>query len=240
MSETSKSPNLIHLLFDLQHDQSMQRQSVDGKSLPTQLALLRAWQSRRLSRTYADLSADPQFGPACRFFLSDIYAPRDFSQRDHDFERLHDLLSRFLPAQMLRLLHDAIQLNRLSYALDNRLLEALVNQPGVTQAITPEQYAEAYRLCDNYARRAAQIEQLADILTQVGEGTRLPMVGVSLRLARIPAQAAGWFELYDFLARGYTAFKPMRRIHTFARTIRDRETRILDRIYARHPHPFDL
>src|SRR4051794_40704114 len=86
--------------------------SVAGVALNPQLTLLRTWQSQRLAQSYADLLADPHASPACRFFLSDIYAPRDFSQRDHDIERIYAYLVRVLPSQALQLLSTVIELNR--------------------------------------------------------------------------------------------------------------------------------
>jgi hypothetical protein len=122
--------------------------------------------------------------------------------------------------------------------LDDALLHVLVEQLGVTDTITPEVYAQGYRICDNYAERARQIELIGIVLRQVGEGARLPVVGMAMRLARIPAQRAGWGELYDLLARGYAAFKPMRDVKAFVKTVEQREMRILDRIFAGAPDPF--
>jgi hypothetical protein len=106
-----KLPNPKQLLHDLQHDEALRHQPVLATDLDPPLARLRQWQSERIARTYADLLADKRYRPACLFFLSDIYAPRDFSQRDHDVERIHTFLSRVVPAQMLQLLTDVVELN---------------------------------------------------------------------------------------------------------------------------------
>jgi hypothetical protein len=45
---------------------------------------------------------------------------------------------------------------------------------------------------------------------------------------------------YDFLDRGFRAFKQMGDAGRSLRAIRQRETRILDQIYARSPDPFSL
>ena len=199
--------------------------------------MLRGWQADRLARTYADLLADPRYTPACKFFLSDIYAPRDFSQRDHDLHRIHRFLSRVLPAQTIQLLTDTVELNSMTNTLDDRLLHVLVDQLGVKDTLTPELYAQAYRICDNYAGRAHQIDLTRSILMQVGEGARLIVVGVAMKIAELPAQRAGWGELYDFLERGYAAFKQLRDVKTFVGTIAQRERRILDQIFSGNPDP---
>ena len=83
----------------------LRRLSILGWQGPADyLRLLREWQSERLAHTHADLLADRRFGPACRFFLSDVYAARDFSQRDHDIERMYNSMRLVLPAAMQRAL----------------------------------------------------------------------------------------------------------------------------------------
>ena len=232
MTDASQSPNAVQLLRDLQHSDDLKHQPTAAAGLPAQLAMLRAWQADRLAHTYADLLADPHDRPACEFFLSDIYAPRDFSQRDHDLERIHQFLARVLPAATIQLLTRTVELNRLTTRLDNRLLQVLVDDLRVTDTVTAERYAEAYRLCDNYVERAHQIDLTHRILRQVGEGARLLIVSVAMTMAKIPARTAGWVEIYDFLERGYGAFRQMKDAKHFVATIAQREMSLLDRMYA--------
>jgi hypothetical protein len=233
MADTPKPPNPVQLLSDLQSREELKHQTVATVELDPHLAMLRGWQTDRLAHTYADLLADPRYGPACEFFLKDVYAPADFSQRDHDLERVHGFLSRVLPAPTIVLLSETVELNSLTNALDNRLLHVLVDQLGATEALTADLYAEAYRLCDNYAERIRQIELIQSVLKQVGEGARLLVVGAAMKLAKVPAERAGWVEMYDFLARGRQAFGQMKDVKTFVNTIARRETSLLDLMYAR-------
>jgi hypothetical protein len=212
--------------------------SAREEGLDARLALLRGWQCERLAKTHADLLADARYGPAFRFFLSDLYAPRDFSKRDQDVERLYALLSRALPAQTLQLLAEVVELNRLTQRLDRVLSDVLAERLGVTDVITTQAYAEGYRLCDNYDERLRQIALIKTVLLQVGDGARLRLVGATMRLARIPAQRAGWGDLYDLLARGYAVFRPLRDVRTFVERIEQRELRLLERIYAADADPF--
>ena len=232
MTNAPRLPNPAQLLDDLQHSAELKHQAVAAVGLDPQLAMLRGWQATRLARTYADLLADPHYGPACSFFLNNIYAPTDYSQRDHDLERIYRFLSRVLPAQTIRLLSETVELNNMTNTLDDRLLHVLVDQLGVVDVLTPEQYAQAYRICDNYPERVHQIELIRSILAEVGKGARLLVVGAALRLAKVPAQQAGWTDLYDFLEQGRHAFGQMRDVKTFVDTIAQRETRILDLLYT--------
>ncbi len=235
----SKQPGINKLVADLKDAAvSTQRELIAPIQLDPQLVMLRTWQSERLARTYADLLADPKFAPACQFFLSDIYSPRDFSQRDRDFETLHSVLSRFLPAFAIQLLTDALAANQATYNLDLKQLHILVDQLNVTSSISVEQYIQAYRLCDNYTERVDQIEQITQVMCQVGELAHQPLVRPVLWAARQPALKGGWNELYGFLERGYIAYKGMKDRTLFTQILHDREMQILDRIYQGHPEPF--
>jgi len=236
-SEASRFKETIYHLSHLSQYKTAQP-SVTAKGLDAKLAMLRAWQSQRLGQTHADLLASERFGPACRFFLNDIYAPRDFSQRDHDIEYLYEAMAHFIPEFMLKLVHTTILMNQLTNSLDQALVHVLVDNLSVTDTITSQLYAQAYHICNNYEERAAQIQMVVDIGHMVDMSRRLPLVGTTLRLARLPARSAGWGDLQDFLERGFTAFKHMRGASGFLNTIQQREMDILDRIFDNRPLPF--
>ena len=69
-------------------------------------------------------------------------------------------------------------------------------------------------------------------MLEVGAGARLLVVGAAMKLAKIPAQRAGWTDLYDFVDQGRRAFPRMRDAKTFVDTITQRETNLLDLMYA--------
>ncbi len=240
MSEPRKVPSPVSLLKELENNPELRQRPAMPIQLDPKLLMLRAWQSNRLTRTYMDLLESDQYGPASRFFLSDIYASKDFSQRDHDITTIYNFLSHILPPISLKLLRDSIELNQLTYALDKALLFVLVDQLGVTTTITDGLYAQAYQICDNYAERAFQIQSIARTVQEVGEGARLPLVNAALKLVHKPAVRAGWAELYEFLDRGYKAFKPMKNIKYFVNVIRDREIEILDNLFSNKADPFKL
>jgi hypothetical protein len=235
----SKFKKTVEFLSQLGEHQS-QRQLSGASELGADMALLRHWQSERLARTHADLLASPRYGPACRFFLENIYASHDFSQRDHDIQYLYGVMSHFLPDFLLALVRNAVEINSLTNALDQALLRALVDELGVTDTITEELYAEGYRICDNYDERAHQIELLVKIGHEVDISTRLPLVGMTLRIARAPARRTGWGDMQDFLERGFNAFKHMHGAGAFLDIIYQREMKILDRIFEGMEDPFEL
>lgn len=236
MADESKTALAARLLHDLQHNEELRQKPVAGVELDPQLVALRTWQSRRLAHTYTDLLDDPQAGAAMRFFLSDIYAPRDFSQRDHDIERVYAFLSHLLPTQTLQVLSDSIALNHLSNELDIALCQALAAQGA--GAITGERYVAGYRTCANYDARDYQIDLLAKVLRKVAVGSRMRVVSFAMLVAGGPARSAGWIELYDFLERGYSAFRQLRDAEAFISNIEQHERTILKQIFFEATNPF--
>src|SRR5512138_1846912 len=82
------------------------------------LPLLRRWQAQRLARTYADLAADARYAPATKFFLSDLYGERDFSERDRAVKRAYPVIEKTLPRAALAPIERAMELHELSVQLD--------------------------------------------------------------------------------------------------------------------------
>jgi len=211
-----------------------------SKEMLSTLLVLRQWQSDRLKNTHQDLLDSPDFGAACNFFLTDVYAPRDFSQRDEDILYVYHAMKRIMPAPIMRTLNLVISLNDLTTKLDQKLLQVMMEELQVTDQVTVEMYAEGYRLCDNYDERVKQIDLIVALGRSVNKLVRLPLIGFSLRLAHAPAHLSGWAELQGFLERGFAAFKRMKRVEPFLKTIEQREKQILDQIYAGEAEPFKL
>ncbi len=213
---------------------------VESGELSPPVKLIREWQSARLAHTHRDLLEHPRYRPATLFFLSDIYAPRDFSQRNHDIQKAYDAMRKAVPEKVIHTLKETIDLHQFTDELDALLADVLIEQLGVTDSITPEQYAEGYRICDNYDDRARQIEMIVAIGRSVDRIVKLPFIGITLRLAHTPAHMTGWSDLQGFLERGYAAFKHMKGAEEFLHIVTTREMAILDRIFAGHPAPFQV
>ena len=220
-----------HLVLNLRASMA-HHQVVEGKQLSPLMAYLGAWQSLRLSRTHADLLNDPEFSQACRFFLSDIYAPRDFSQRDHDGHRIYDFMNRFLPEATLLPLAMALEVNTLTQQLDLALAGVMRDELAVADRFDTRQYEDAYRRCDNYALRVRQIDLILELGTHLDRVRRLPLISPTLRVAKRPAQRLGWHDMQEFLERGFAALKSLKRVDVFLQRIEVREKAILNRIYG--------
>ncbi len=202
--------------------QQHQRSGADAE-IARRLAALRAWQSRRLAASYADIRQQHRFAAACEFFLADLYGEGDFGDRDRAVERVVPIMMRLLPEGVLASLARAIELNALSQELDYGMAAALPGHCTHADAITDVDYAAAYALS---AERQARRRQLALLLVLGRELDRLvrkPMLSELLHLCRWPARMAGLGALQSFLERGFDAFGKLGGANVFLGTILLRE-----------------
>ncbi len=192
-------------------------------ALAARLRDVRTWQATRLARTYDDLRVDRRYAGAIEFFLTDLTGPRDFSRRDRDLAIAWPRLQRTLPQPALNVLARAIEFEVLTAEFDHALVAQLPQAP-----LTDATCAAAYLAVASRAARTRQIELIVDMGRALDSMVRMPGIGVILRLAHIPAHAAGFGVLQDFLERGFAAFRELRGAERLLDTIRERETHLMD------------
>jgi hypothetical protein len=204
-----------------------------GQPQPARLAEVKAWQAQRLARTYADLVARPHYAAATRFFLEDLYGPKDFSARDQELLRIVPVMERVLPASAVQTASLAIELEALSERLDHALARTLPDVP-----LDHASYAEAYRRSASREERERQIELIGQVGLRLDALVRKPLIAGTLRLMRKPAHLAGLGDLQDFLEAGFEAFRTLGGAHEFLAVFRSRETEILSRLFSGASRPF--
>ena len=199
------------------------------------LEALQSFQRQRLALTYADLSAQPRYAAATRFFLDELYGGRDASVRDRQVAGALPIMERTLPGRLQEALADAFRLQALSLELDIALAEGMAEAD--LQALDASRYAALYPRVP----RSARVEQIDLIERLAGELDRvvhLPLVLGLIVAMRGPARAAGFAELQTFLEQGLRAFRAMGNAEAFTRTIVTRESAIMERLYGGVEDPF--
>ncbi len=192
---------------------------------------LKDWQSNRLRRTYPDLFAQPRYVVAGEFFLSELYGARDFEQRDVEAMRVVPKLARMLPDKAIETLVAAVELDELSETLDARVAERL------SLPITDANYPAAYKAAGTLDERTLQIEMVDKIGRSLEKLAKVPLLAGMIRMMRVPAEAAGVGHLHHFLESGFNAFKAMGPAGEFLKTIRERETVLMQRLLGDDPAP---
>jgi hypothetical protein len=196
---------------------------------------LQRWQRARLAATYADLASQPRFGPACGFFLEELYGGLDVHARDRQLKRVVPVMRRFLPDHLLFATGEAMRLQAVSLEFDFALARILVDVDEIRQ---PD-YARAYRAHDQWSARREQIELIGSLGNLLDRTVRRSMVRRLVRVMRRPAEMGGVGLLQNFLERGLDAFARMRGADEFLDTIRNREAAALDAMQAGEDWPFE-
>lgn len=217
---------------------SISRTRVELRSTPAELDRLervQRWQVARLRRTYADYQADAAYADALDFFVSDLYGPHDFRQRDTDLQKVIHGWYRVLPERALEAITGALELEALSQALDMAVAAVIADE-----TITEASYADAYRKANRKSDRQRQIWLIVRVGESLMELVDRPWVQTGLRLARRPARLAGVTALHSFLERGCAAFSKMTDADALFKAIRARETGIMKKLFAGTAQPFDV
>jgi hypothetical protein len=192
---------------------------------------LQVFQSNRLRRDYRDLSAIPMYEPVGEFFFTELYGPRDFSQRDNDARRLQHFL-HIVPGVHLTDIEELLDLISTTAELDDGLTQLLIDR-GVPLDFDEPLYERLYREADNYDERHRQLELIGTSLANVFRLSRSYLLGIALERSGLLARLAGFESGHTFLLKGFRALRDVTSIDHFATTIYNRERERLDRIFAR-------
>jgi hypothetical protein len=196
---------------------------------------VKRWQQARLTRSYADLAADPRYAAAVAFFLDEIYGTKDSAIRDRDLIRMYPTMKRLLPKFAFDTVDRALELDVLAEEFDQAIAKTLGSE-----SLTEASYLAAFR---KVGRREERLHQVT-LMRAVGEGldrvVKKPMIYSALKMLRGPATLAGLGEMQQFLEAGFTAFRKMKGANYFLSTIAERETILIGRILDGHPSPLAI
>jgi hypothetical protein len=229
-----------YLLEQLQRNRELRQAAQLDEGPQRMAAALRIWQVQRLSETFADLVADSGYKEATEFFLNDLYSVDGFDSRDDDLERIVPIMIRLLPGHLIETVGKAMELQALSQELDLHLAELLQEKGVAPGEITVADYAWAYQASEGRASREHQIDLICQVGRELHAVVDKSFVYTALKLCRRPARAAGLADLQTFLENGFHAYRSMEDPAWFLETIEQRERRILERLMADHPDPFNL
>lgn len=204
-------------------------------ALPT-LGPLRRWQSARLRKSFDQILENPIMRPAGEFFLTDLYADKDFSARDRDAAKILPMMARILPQSLLHAAVDTIELAVLSQAFDLAMAQQIhLNKKA---DIDLQDYIQAYRNVGCQRLRRHQIDLIIRVGKNLDAAVQKHGVYKLLKASRTPARLAGLQELQGFLERGFEAFDHMQGADEFLGMVAASEYEISQRLFEGHKNPF--
>jgi hypothetical protein len=206
-------------------DRERERRAADP-TLAESVLRLKHYQQQRFSHTYADLLGSERYRAAARFFLDDLYGPRDFSERDAQFARVVPTLVRLFPDEIVATVHTLAELHALSERLDSAMASCLAGAP-----IDARTYVGAWQQTGDPSGREQQVALTLAIGATLDRLTRKPLLRHSLHLMRGPARAAGLGDLQGFLERGFDTFRAMRGARDFLDIVGQRERGVVAALF---------
>lgn len=204
----------------------------------TYFGSLQRWQRARLARSYADLLAEPQFRAAGHFFLEELYGGLEFRERDQQVSKVLPVMTRTLPEHLLHALARAFELQAISLELDMEMAGQMARAD--ISELDERAYQRLYLLTGRAEDRRQQIELIHGLGLELNDVVRHRLVLNLVRLLRLPARAAGFGQLQDFLEQGLWAFRKMGDGERFVETIYRREHEIMRRLLDGAENPFDV
>jgi hypothetical protein len=198
------------------------------------VAAVKRYQHARFGQTYADLMAEQRYARAAEFFLSDLYGPADFTDRDAQFARIVPALVRLFPGHIVATVAELSSLHAVSERLDSAMarLRLAGAGGGGGAALGGTEYGKLWRAVGDASSREQQIALMVSVGRALDGYTRSMLLRQSLRLMRGPATAAGLAALQGFLERGFDTFRDMRGADHFLATIASRERSLAAHLYA--------
>lgn len=197
-------------------------------SLAHKVEAIKRYQHARLQRDYVAWLADPRYRGAARFFLEQLYGPRDFSARDAQFSRIVPALERVLPVELRDTVVALIELHALTEEMDQAMAQCLSGDGSLDLAA----YRSAWVRVGRPELRARQVELMLLIGRSLDRHTRSALLGVTLRLMRVPAHAAGLGDLQEFLEDGYQAFRAMKGAEDFLVSVARNERAQIEALFS--------
>lgn len=195
-------------------------------SLGSTVLALKSYQQQRFANTYADLLASERYAAASRFFLDELYGPRDFSDRDAQFARVVPGMVRLFPQELVETVGVLARLHALSETLDTVMGRHLMGRP-----LNRGAYVAAWQRTGQPQAREEQIRLTLDVGRDLDRLTRKPFLRTSLHLMRGPARAAGLPALQQFLEIGFDTFKAMGGAGEFLSTVDARERALASALF---------
>ena len=219
------STDIQRCLAEVANERS--RRAVDV-SLEIRVLEVKRYQQTRFALTYADLLAAHETRSAARFFLDELYGPKDYALRDEQFARVVPTMVRLFPRDLSAVILQLGQLHALTEQLDSAM--GLVIEQQILDASS---YARAWRIVGLSTERDLQIQLLLDIGLVLARYVKRPLLRSTLSLMKGPASAAGLMQLHTFLVTGFDAFGKLgSNANMFLETIADRERRQSAKLFS--------
>lgn len=189
------------------------------------------WQLEHLLPFFTDLHEQDGYAEAIEFTMSDL-AGVGISDRDRDLERAAPAIIRMLPLRALQTLADAADVNARVLKINIAICDSLRVGKSIPDRISEVDYCIACREASNLGELIELVKVVCGLGRSLKSLVKIPMIGMTLAAMRVPARAAGFAALHDFLENGYLIFRNIPDIDHFIGEIESRMIDVFTLIYT--------
>jgi len=188
------------------------------------------WQLEYLLPLFSDLHAREGYAEAIDFTVSDL-AGISISSRDNDLERAAPAITNLLPLRALETIASAAEMNARILEVNIGICRELQVGNDLPKPITEKQYCIACRSASSFDECVDIVHLISGLGRTLKTLVKVPLIGITLRAMRVPANAAGFGALQEFLETGFLTFRQIPDIEHFLGEIEQRAVEVFERIY---------
>lgn len=188
------------------------------------------WQFGYMVPFFDDLLEPEGYADAVDFIVSDLCGV-GVSERDHEIERATPVFLATLPTRPLESAAAAVELNARSLEINLAICHALQVDGTMPEDITEALYFKACRGASSFEAIMGLVQLAAGLGDALKSLVHIPLIGGLLKSMRVPAHAAGFGALQEFLETGYTTFRRISDIDDFLDVLGQRLNEVFRHIY---------
>lgn len=209
-------------------------------ALAHKLAEVQAWQRARIHRTHQALFTDPKHQAMGEFLIDQLYGGEKFNLLAKQLERMAgkaEKLEKFIPKTAIETGVNGIQEAIHAIHMDLQLAQYLFDHQ---LAVNEDNMLTAYQAVNAQAQRVEQIANLRAMCYQTDKYIKSFVLQKAFALAKGTAYKYNYQPLYDFIAEGFIAMKPLKSVGEFIEPFCQKEWQIIDNVHTGKDRPFDV
>lgn len=200
-------------------------------ALSQKLDEVQAWQRKRIKQTHQALFSLPENRLMGEYFVNKLYGGSEFDILAKQLERIVPKarkLERLAPSAALETGTLGILSAIVAIELDLHLAEWLLAQD---LPVNHDNMLLAYRNVNEADERRSQLASLKDVCYRTDKYINSFMLQKAFALSKKTAYKHNFHPLYDFIADGFAAIKPLRSVGSFIEPVCERELAIIDHVH---------
>lgn len=203
-------------------------------TLSQKLTEVQAWQRKRMQNTHAELFAIPEHALIAAYFLTQLYGGEKFTTLARQLERIlpkAKKIERLAPDTALQTGSMGISLAILAIELDVKLAQYLLDNQ---LELTDNSMMQAIQAIDDSNARREQMFELNQLCYRLDKYMRSILLQKAFALTKGQAYKHNFDPLYDFIAEGFAAMKPIKSMHAFIEPFCNEELAFVDAAHQAH------